>query len=145
MRLDCAQRSGLHTHRITRMDVGFSLRETATARQWLHQQLDQFDVVASDRARLVLAASELVANAVEHAAPPAWLAVRLCNESVLLEVRDGSPERPLPRRSVPSNPRGRGLLLVERAMTGWGVHQGRDGKVVWCALDLDRTTTKEAR
>lgn len=145
MRLDCGQRTGLHTHRVTRMDVGISLTEIAAARAWLHQQLDHLDVGVSERARLVLAASELVANAVEHAAPPAWLAVRMCPESVVLEVRDGSPDRPLPQRPVPNSPRGRGLLLVERAMTGWGVHQGPAAKVVWCTLELDRTKTKGAR
>jgi anti-sigma regulatory factor (Ser/Thr protein kinase) len=88
---------------------------------------------ASDqlRQRAVLAASELVANAVRHGRPPLDLDVRRVGAGWLVEVFDGEPAAPLARTVGQLAESGRGLLIVDRSTerSGWAPHG--DGKVVW--------------
>jgi anti-sigma regulatory factor (Ser/Thr protein kinase) len=83
------------------------------------------------RHRAVLAASELVANAVRHGRPPLDLEVRRIAAGWLVEVFDGEPAAPRRRTVEQMSESGRGLLIVDRSTerSGWAPHG--DGKVVW--------------
>ena len=85
---------------------------------------------------LLLAASELVTNAVRHAAPPIELRLRLLAERLVLEVHDGSTTVPVARAADPEAPNGRGLHLVESMSDGWGIRPTGNGKAIWCVFPL---------
>lgn len=80
--------------------------------------------------------SELVTNAFEHGRGPR-IRVRLyCSaHEYVIEVRDGSHERPVLRHATADDHHGRGLLLVDALAASWGVSEG--GMTTWCALPLD--------
>jgi anti-sigma regulatory factor (Ser/Thr protein kinase)/anti-anti-sigma regulatory factor len=98
-------------------------------------QLALPDVAVVERAELVV--DELVTNAVLHARTDLRLRLELGGDWLHIAVRDGSPRL---LRMVSVNPEaesGRGLRLVERLASAWGVHPHADGgKVVWCTLKL---------
>jgi two-component sensor histidine kinase len=80
---------------------------------------------------LSLAATELVANAVQAGATS--LHVTLLPAPTFLELRvaddaDGVPEL---REPGPSEERGRGLLIIERLSDAWGSTPLASGKTVW--------------
>ena len=72
-----------------------------------------------------------------HARTPLRLRLELRGDLLHIAVHDASPRL---LRLVPENPEseaGRGLRLVERLASAWGVHRRPpDGKVVWCTLRL---------
>ncbi|MDQ4051992.1 MAG: ATP-binding protein [Actinomycetota bacterium] len=85
-----------------------------------------------------LGVSELVTNALLHAAPPIHVAVRGTREHPRVEVRDASADSPvLPPPIDHDDPDallttfGRGLNIVARASDAWGAEIEEEGKVVW--------------
>ncbi|MFC7305132.1 ATP-binding protein [Streptomyces monticola] len=106
----------------------------------------------------VLAVSELIANACEHAIGPYELRVRLASKEIICEVRDGDPcipDIPAFPSTAPFSPaeearggglealcavlteRGRGLHIVHELTRGaWGMERVRGGKSAWLALPL---------
>lgn len=82
--------------------------------------------------------SELAANAVDHAKTEFEVSVVL-TDRIHVEVRDASPGIPVVRPADISCERGRGLHLVDRVATDWGIHAGRRGKTVWFELDATAT------
>jgi anti-sigma regulatory factor (Ser/Thr protein kinase) len=82
----------------------------------------------------VLVTSELVANAVNHAAPPGFLQVRADSERVRIEVSDASEREPRMVRPGAAAAGGRGLLLIDRLATRWGWAARPPGKIVWCEV-----------
>jgi anti-sigma regulatory factor (Ser/Thr protein kinase) len=109
------------------------------SRHMLHEW--QLESMADSVALLV---SELVTNAVEASArqlardhgklPMIGLAIRLTPASLVLEVWDASPLRPVPQDSGIASDRGRGLLLVDALADSWGHRAADGGKIVWCEL-----------
>jgi anti-sigma regulatory factor (Ser/Thr protein kinase) len=83
--------------------------------------------------------SELVANAVLHTGTPVEVVISAGEDSVRVEVHDGSPQLPVRRHYSNMSGTGRGLLLVERMATAWGSDRTSDGKVVWFELDGSAT------
>ncbi|MCM2579058.1 SpoIIE family protein phosphatase [Streptomyces meridianus] len=84
-----------------------------------------------------LAVSELVTNAIRHAAGP--IGVRLLRDHVLIcEVSDGSSTSPRPRRAGSNDEGGRGLFLVSQVTTRWGTRYTATGKVIWAEQALSR-------
>jgi anti-anti-sigma regulatory factor len=86
----------------------------------------------SDAAEIVV--TELVGNAVRHAAPPIDLSLARRGRYLYIGVRDCSPEAA--RRLTVEEPAGygRGLLVVDAFATAWGSAPNADGKVVWATL-----------
>jgi anti-sigma regulatory factor (Ser/Thr protein kinase) len=81
--------------------------------------------------------SELVTNAVEHAATPTRVRLRLDGRGLWVEVHDGGLARDIrPKPHVVGKPtsRGRGLQLVAALSAQWGVTRGADGTTVWALL-----------
>ena len=79
----------------------------------------------------VLLTSEVVANAVRHAATACAVRVNLEGDLLRVEVADGSPALPRLRSPGPNDFGGRGLLLVESFARRWGAEATPTGKVVW--------------
>jgi anti-sigma regulatory factor (Ser/Thr protein kinase) len=98
-----------------------------------------FDRVQLPQARLddlLLVVSELVTNAVVHAATSVRLVIRSDGRRVVTEVYDGDPRRPVvatgSAREMPVG--GRGLLLVDKLSERWGCDAAGAGKRVWAEL-----------
>jgi GAF domain-containing protein/anti-sigma regulatory factor (Ser/Thr protein kinase) len=88
---------------------------------------------AEDTTELVV--SELVTNAIRHAAPPIQL--RLIRDRTLIcEVTDASSTAPHLKRSRTLDEDGRGLLLVYGLTHSWGTRQTTTGKTIWCQQTL---------
>jgi anti-sigma regulatory factor (Ser/Thr protein kinase) len=90
--------------------------------------LDVFEESAS------LLVSELVTNAVLHARTEVTVSLVDHGDRVVLSVGDGSPVLPVQRRHSREAATGRGLLLLDRYATGYGVARGAAGKQVWAVL-----------
>lgn len=80
---------------------------------------------------VLVCVSEAVTNAVLHAGTPVHLVVRDGPGGVRIEVSDDDPTLPVGRNPDPSTPTGRGLLLLERLTSLWGVDGSSKGKTVW--------------
>lgn len=150
-----------------RLALDADLQSVARARQATGEAAAAWntDPVVSDNARLVV--SELVTNAVLHAATEVVLEVRLVGAGVRIEVTDWS-SRPVVR--VPAAPAtsrgllddfdeaegtesgwewtpatGRGLTLVDGLADAWGVEHGAgSAKVVWAEVGTGRARTADA-
>jgi anti-anti-sigma regulatory factor len=82
-----------------------------------------------------LVATELVANAVQHARTPFDLTITRTDRNIHLAVRDYAAQ--LARLVGPggeTEPGGRGLIIVEALATWWGCTPTRDGKVTWATM-----------
>jgi anti-sigma regulatory factor (Ser/Thr protein kinase) len=101
-----------------------AIREACTA--W---RLDE-----EDAENIVLAADELVSNAVEHACTQLELAVDRHGRSVHVTVRDHSSPVPEMRLHDPWAARGRGLQMVEALADEWGWIVHADGKTIWATF-----------
>jgi serine/threonine-protein kinase RsbW len=128
------------------MNMPFSPVSAARVREalatWLGQRGSAPEVV--EDARLV--ATELVGNAVRHAAPLAngTVLVRWQEQdsALVLSVCDGgAPTRPGVREASPDDDGGRGLAIVGALSAEWWVEQRRQVQIVHVRLPLDRPAT----
>ncbi|MEU5820258.1 ATP-binding protein [Streptomyces sp. NPDC047803] len=96
---------------------------------------------------LLLIVSELVTNAVKHAAllsPELAVEVAVGEEWVRVSVEDNHPYRPTALETDYAQTGGRGLLLVREITREAGgtcdvEHTAGGGKVIWAALPLSST------
>ena len=88
-----------------------------------------------DDAQLVV--SELVANVVKHGDGVIDVRVVMDGPGRRLRIEVGDPAPGVPRVGTPGpeSEGGRGLVMVQRLATAWGVQRREVGKVVWCELD----------
>ncbi|MEU1667164.1 SpoIIE family protein phosphatase [Streptomyces sparsogenes] len=85
----------------------------------------------------VLAASELVANSLQHGVPPMRLRLRRTDRRLIIEVTDGDEHLPRRRRAEPVDEAGRGISIVATIASSWGSRRTPDGgKAVWCEFAL---------
>ena len=108
-------------------------RSAARARALISQKLA--DLPAESLEVVLLLTTELVTNAVRHAAGPVGLHVAWSDRDVRVEVEDRSPERPVVRPINREALNGRGLLLVDGLANGWGVRSTDTVKRVWFSLE----------
>jgi anti-sigma regulatory factor (Ser/Thr protein kinase) len=81
-----------------------------------------------------LLVSELVTNALLHARTTMQVSVEPQGDLVRIAVADGSALVPQRRAHSVESGTGRGLLLVEKMASRWGVDSSDAGKVVWFEL-----------
>ncbi|MFF1447410.1 SpoIIE family protein phosphatase [Streptomyces sp. NPDC058274] len=87
----------------------------------------------------VLAASELVANSLQHGTPPMRLRLRRTDRRLIIEVTDGDDHLPRRRRADPADEAGRGIAIVATIASSWGSRRTPGGgKAVWCEFALPR-------
>lgn len=83
-----------------------------------------------------LLVSELVTNAITHAAGDVDLLVNCTNSRLVVGVSDGSTDPPVINHSpVPDQSGGRGLYLVDRLANRWDFEPTATGKTVWFTLE----------
>jgi two-component sensor histidine kinase len=89
-----------------------------------------------------LVVSELVTNAIEHAAGAGrdgarvTLTVSVTRRGVSIEVADPDPHGPAVGAAGPWDEGGRGTFLVAAHSSSWGWRPRPDGKSVWAELAL---------
>lgn len=121
---------GVATVASTRLDP--ERTAARAARRFVRDALEAEEEVLANVELLV---SELVTNAVIHAAGAPQLDVHVTLAAVRVEVYDDDPR--LPERRVPDQegPGGRGLLLLDRLASRWDAEHHLGGKVVWFEID----------
>ena len=83
----------------------------------------------------LLVADELTANAIRHVNEPFSVALRISPTRFLVAVTDTSRREPIVRPFDATAVDGRGLQLVSKLSTDWGVRLIHEqGKTVWAAL-----------
>jgi anti-sigma regulatory factor (Ser/Thr protein kinase) len=97
-----------------------------TLRQWSHEDL------VTDAS---IVTSELATNAVRHANSPFRVSLRRRDSRVEISVHDASHVLPQQRHPQLSEGSGRGLTLIDRLSSEWGVATSAEGKVVWSQFD----------
>lgn len=75
--------------------------------------------------------SELVTNAVLHAASEPRVAIQVLRDRVHIEIVDSSTDSAKPRDAGGKDESGRGLVIVDALAQSWGTTPLPDGKVVW--------------
>ena len=118
----------------TRFDLDHSVRGPAQARAAVLQCAEELglDGICDD---VILLVSEMVTNAIRHAAPPVRLEMASGDCDVVVAVCDGSPLEPAPRRPGEDAEGGRGMLLVDLLAVDHGVRADPPGgKAVWARL-----------
>jgi anti-sigma regulatory factor (Ser/Thr protein kinase) len=86
-----------------------------------------------------LLVSELVTNAVVHAASPPCLQMTAGPPRLRVSVRDSDSAAPVLGRADRDDEGGRGLCLVQALATRWGSRPCPGGKWVWFEIDSDGT------
>ncbi len=119
----------------------FAASSVGAARRRLVSDLMTAGIYDSAVCDVALVISELLSNALRHAAPlpgseirVAW---RIDEESVQVSVSDGGgmtvPELGEP---TPGATGGRGLRIVEKLSRRWGTSTGDDGTTVWAEVPV---------
>lgn len=80
---------------------------------------------------LLLAATELVTNAVSAGAHTVEVLLDTPPPHVMLDVTDDAPGSPIAGRPTSSDTSGRGLRIVEALSDQWGCRPTESGKTMW--------------
>ena len=97
------------------------------------------EVRADLRDAISVMVSELAMNAVQYARTEFQVRVELARDVLRVEVTDTGAGEPVPQQAPPpSNPHGRGLLIVRRMADDWGISVTGPGpgKSVWFTIGL---------
>jgi hypothetical protein len=107
-------------------------------RGWRHDLLPVLKAFGDEGGAedVVVAAGELIANAIEHGGGVAGLHVEGRPGDVRVEVYDHRPG--LSAVAAHSEDRGRGLAMVDTLAEDWGWMPVADGKVVWARFGVGR-------
>ncbi|KQX77226.1 SpoIIE family protein phosphatase [Streptomyces sp. Root1310] len=126
--------------------IGYRKEDTATwrlparadaparARAHVSALLRRWDSRSDTRDDVTLLVSELVTNAVRFAAGPVTVRLIRAGHVLLCEVGDTGNGRPRLGRGDLLDDAGRGLHIVHRLTTRWGVRWTDTGKVVWAEV-----------
>ncbi|MEU9381271.1 ATP-binding SpoIIE family protein phosphatase [Streptomyces sp. NPDC048279] len=106
----------------------------ARARAHVFAQLGRWSTRDDTRDNVMLLTSELVTNAVRFATGPLTVRLIRIGHGLLVEVGDTGNGRPRLSRGGPFDDGGRGLHVVHKLTTRWGVRWTDAGKVVWAEV-----------
>ena len=132
------------------LEVGDRPDAVRAGRQFVTDQISAVGATADLASDCALIAAELLANALQHGAPPVQVCVSADTTAIRVEVEDGSSRLPMRLSPSTTNMTGRGLALVDALASRWGVERLPDGgKTVWCELlpvarVLDQTVEEAA-
>ena len=115
----------------------------AVARRYVRGVLADAGIGDSTAYPAVLATSELVTNAVQHAATRVDLRIEIGDGTLRVEVVDYGDGCPVYSRIASDAGHGRGLMVVSRVATRWGVDLELDRKSVW--FELPRSSPAHSR
>src|SRR5689334_2819854 len=108
------------------------------ARAWAHGQLTSAAAAASIPPALaedvLLCVSELVTNALQASCDEATVDLAITAGRVRIVVTDNGRGWPTPQRPGPTDPNGRGLLIISAIAERWGVEPSHASKIVWAEL-----------
>jgi len=143
----CLNYTGVPNERITAQPVGTSrdgmstlhlepvVESTPLARHWIAAHLR--DLPAEVTGYAALLTSELVTNAVLHAATPMCVTLHVLPDRIRVDVADGNPAVPSVKEYGRDAATGRGLTLFNTLASSWGVQAVDGGKIVWFELPVD--------
>ena len=110
-------------------DLPHDTAASKIARTRVREVVGSFDRIDD----VMLAASELAANAVQHGGGPVDLHVHAGADAVTIEIGDTNIERyPEVRRLPVFSVSGRGMSIVDSIAEHWGVTVRPSAKSVWC-------------
>ena len=119
------------------LDLPAHAASPSVARAWLHTIAETTALPGPlvDDATLVL--SELVTNAVLHAATDVHVSIELHDGTgIHLEVGDDTSALPRVLGYDPEHIGGVGMRIIEQLVAAWGVRRVGDGKIVWADLTV---------
>ena len=143
----CINYAGSSNGRISASPVGTSrdgmstlhlepvVESTPVARHWVAAHLRDLPAEVSGCAALLT--SELVTNAVLHAATPMSITLHTLPDRIRIDVADGNPAFPSVKEYGKDAATGRGLTLFNTLASNWGVQAVDGGKIVWFELPVD--------
>ena len=143
----CLNYTGISEERISAPAVGTTrdgmstlhlepvVESTPVARHWVAAHLR--DLPAEVTGCAALLTSELVTNAVLHAATPLCITLHILPDRIRVDVADGNPSFPSIKDYGKDAATGRGLTLFNTLASNWGVQAVEDGKIVWFELPVD--------
>lgn len=150
-----SNRSEPGTARVERR-VADDLSDLAPARLWIDDMLETCGVPLAQRRTITLLASEILTNALDHGRAPISAELDVDPDRVRVGVRDGSSVQPRLRDPDVREFGGRGIQLLERLASRWGVERHvddddggldevtrggprtrRQGKTVWFEIDRE--------
>ena len=115
------------------------VESTPVARHWVAAHLR--DLPADVTGCAALLTSELVTNAVLHAATPMCVTLHILPDRIRVDVADGNPRFPSIKEYGTDAATGRGLTLFNTLASNWGVQAVDGGKIVWFELPVDFPVT----
>ena len=144
----CLNYTGVTEERITAQPVGTTrdgmstlhlepvVESTPVARHWIAAHLR--DLPADVTGCAALLTSELVTNAVLHAATPLCVTLHILAGPYPGRRRRRQPALPVHQGiRARTRPPGRGLTLFNTLASNWGVQAVDGGKIVWFELPVD--------
>jgi GAF domain-containing protein/anti-sigma regulatory factor (Ser/Thr protein kinase) len=111
------------------------VESTPVARHWIAAHLRDLPAEVSSCAALLT--SELVTNAVLHAATPMCVTLHVLPDRIRVDVADGNSSFPAIKDYGRDAATGRGLTLFNTLASDWGVQAVEGGKIVWFELTVD--------
>jgi anti-sigma regulatory factor (Ser/Thr protein kinase) len=147
----CINYMGVTEEGITAQPVGTSrdgmatlhlepvVESTPVARHWMAAHLRELPSDVSSCAALLT--SELVTNAVLHAATPMCVTLHILPDRIRVDVADGNSSFPALKDYGRDAATGRGLTLFNTLASDWGVQAVDGGKIVWFELPVDFPVT----
>jgi len=119
-------------HHVTELDLPPDARASHHARTAMRTLADGMSSIDD----VLLATSELTANALQHGGGSPHLTTVRSDDSIVVALTDRRPDVlpvVLPMRGTVASS-GRGMAIVEAISAWWGVTVYHDRKVVWCEL-----------
>ena len=115
------------------------------ARGFVRETLVAEGVDSAAAVPAVLLTSELVTNGVIHAGTDLEVRLDVAEDAIRVEVVDSGGGCPVAEEVPPDAERGRGLTIVSRLATRWGVALDAGRTAVWFELRSPRSPTRRER